>query len=66
MKTFLATVSVLGLTTSMAMADCAGHAKVNAAVDVDRSTTTAGVSDTDDTVVAAKKKPVEKEATTTQ
>ena len=66
MKTFLATVSVLGLMTSMAMADCAGHAKVNAAADIDRTTKTASISDTQDTVLAAKRKPVEKQATTTQ
>lgn len=44
MKTFLILTAALGLSTSVAMADCAGHSKVTASVDVDRELKTASIS----------------------
>lgn len=44
MKTVLILAAALGLSTSAALAECAGHAKVTASVEVDREITTASIS----------------------
>lgn len=63
MKTFLATVTAFGLMTSAALADCAGHAKVTASSEVDKTITTAELPQNEEIVVAAKsKKPIEEQA----
>ncbi len=64
MKTFLVTVSALGLMTSAALADCAWHAKVTASSEVDKTMTTASTDTLQDgeIVVASKNKPVEEQA----
>ena len=66
MKIILATLSALGLMTSAALADCAGHPKVTASTPVDYSTTTASVASDDQTLVASKKKPVEEQSVVTE
>lgn len=43
MKTFLVVAAVLGLTSSAALADCAGH-KVTASTEVDKTFTTASIA----------------------
>ena len=45
MKTFLVVAAVLGLTSSAALADCAGH-KVTASTEVDEEFTTASIAAT--------------------
>jgi hypothetical protein len=45
MKTFLVVAAVLGLTSSAALADCAGH-KVTASKQVDKEITTASIAAT--------------------
>lgn len=47
MKTVLIVAATLGLSASAAFADCAGHSKINAAVDVDKTITTASVVTTE-------------------
>ena len=47
MKTVLVVAATLGLSASAALADCAGHDKVNASVDVDKTIKTASVATTD-------------------
>ena len=47
MKTVLVVAATLGLSASAAFADCAGHSKVNASLDVDKTITTASVASTD-------------------
>ena len=42
MKTILAVTAIMGFSVSLAAAECAGHAKVNAAVDTE--TTVASVA----------------------
>ena len=66
MKIILATLSALGLMTSAALADCAGHPKVTASTSVDYSTTTASVASDDQTLVASKKRPVEEQSVATE
>ncbi|TNM66539.1 hypothetical protein [Aliirhizobium smilacinae] len=43
MKTFLVVAAVIGLTSSAALADCAGH-KVTASNEVDKEFTTASIA----------------------
>jgi hypothetical protein len=43
MKTFLVVAAVLGLTSSAAFADCAGH-KVTASTEVDKTFTTVSIT----------------------
>lgn len=64
MKTFLATVAALGLMTSAVLADCAGHQKVTASTEIDKTMTTASISQ-DREIVVAKKKPTEQRALAT-
>lgn len=45
MKTFLVAAAVIGLTSSAALADCAGH-KVTASQEVDKEFTTASIAST--------------------
>lgn len=45
MKTFLVAAAVIGLTSSAALADCAGH-KVTASNEVDKEFTTASIAAT--------------------
>lgn len=45
MKTFLVVAAVLGITSSAAFAECAGH-KVTASNEVDKTITTASVAST--------------------
>jgi hypothetical protein len=45
MKTFLVVAAVLGLTSSAALAECAGH-KVTASKEVDKEFTTASIAAT--------------------
>ncbi|GGF92760.1 MULTISPECIES: hypothetical protein [Rhizobium] len=45
MKTFLVVAAVIGLTSSAALADCAGH-KVTASNAVDKEITTASIAST--------------------
>ena len=45
MKTFLVAAAVIGLTSSAAFADCAGH-KVTASNEVDKEFTTASIATT--------------------
>ncbi|GEM_PF-2059439 len=45
MKTFLVAAAVIGLTSSAALADCAGH-KVTASQEVDKEFTTASITAT--------------------
>lgn len=45
MKTFLVVAAVLGITSSAAFADCAGH-KVTASTEVDKTFTTASIAST--------------------
>jgi hypothetical protein len=45
MKTFLVVAAVLGLTSSAALAECAGH-KVTASNEVDKEFTTASIATT--------------------
>ncbi len=45
MKTFLIAAAVIGLTSSAALADCAGH-KVTASKEVDKEFTTASIATT--------------------
>jgi hypothetical protein len=45
MKTFLVVAAVLGLTSSAALAECAGH-KVTASKEVDKEFTTASIAST--------------------
>ncbi|MXN45839.1 hypothetical protein GR138_11600 [Shinella kummerowiae] len=47
MKTVLIVAATLGLSASAAFADCAGHSKINAAADVDKTITTASVATTE-------------------
>jgi hypothetical protein len=47
MKTVLIVAATLGLSASAAFADCAGHSKINAAADVDKTITTASVVTTE-------------------
>jgi hypothetical protein len=45
MKAFLVAAAVIGLTSSAALADCAGH-KVTASTEVDKEFTTASIAST--------------------
>lgn len=47
MKTVLIVAATLGLSASAAFAACAGHSKINAAADVDKTITTASVVTTE-------------------
>ena len=47
MKTVLIVAATLGLSAPAAFADCAGHSKINAAADVDKTITTASVVTTE-------------------
>ncbi|AOF88764.1 hypothetical protein [Sinorhizobium sp. RAC02] len=47
MKTVLIVAATRGLSASAAFADCAGHSKINAAADVDKTITTASVVTTE-------------------
>lgn len=47
MKTVLIVAAALGLSASAAFAECAGHSKINAATDVDKTITTASVVTTE-------------------
>ena len=47
MKTVLIVAAALGLSASAAFAECAGHSKIIAAADVDKTITTASVVTTE-------------------
>lgn len=66
MKTFLVTVSALGVVASVALAECPGHFAVTASVDVEKSLMRPSVSDPAKMASAIPNKPVQAEERATE